>query len=230
MKTDLSPELFSFLRELRENNNKEWFAENKPRFRENVQLPMVSFIETIAPWLEQNTPAFIADTRLNGGSLFRIYRDTRFSNDKTPYKTNIGCHFRHRAGKDAHAPGFYVHISPEEIFFGGGIWSPPTPALNKIRDAIVENPEQWQAIKKARPFNKILGGLGEAQSLKKAPRGYAADHRYIDDLKLKSIYAFGNCTEAQVCQADFPGRVTDAFEALIPLMEFMTRALEVGWD
>ena len=94
--TPLPTDLFSFLTELSENNNKPWFEENKPRFKSNVQAPMVGFIEAMAPWFESNAPAFLADTRLNGGSLFRIYRDTRFAKDKTPYKTNVGCHFRHR--------------------------------------------------------------------------------------------------------------------------------------
>jgi len=226
----LSPELFGFLRELRGNNNREWFTRNRPRFRETVQMPMIGFIETMAPWLALNAPAFVADTRLNGGSLFRIHRDTRFSPDKTPYKTNVGCHFRHRAGKDAHAPGFYIHIAPDEVFFGGGIWSPPTSVLNRIRDAIVEDPERWLAIREAPAFTGALGGLGSTQSLKNAPRGYPSDHPCIDDLKRKSLFAFASCTEAQVCADDFPDRVTDAFEALSPLLEFMVKALDLGWD
>ena len=226
----LGPELFRFLRELRENNNREWFAGSRPRFRDAVQGPMIGFIETMAPWLALNAPAFVADTRLNGGSLFCIHRDTRFSPDKTPYKTNVGCHFRHRAGKDAHAPGFYVHIAPDEVFFGGGIWSPPTPVLNRIRDAIVEDPERWLAIRKAPALTGALGGLGKAQSLKNAPRGYPGDHPCIDDLKRKSLFAFAGCTEAQVCADDFPDRVKEAFEALSPLLEFMVKALDLGWD
>ncbi|MEM7197930.1 MAG: TIGR02453 family protein, partial [Pseudomonadota bacterium] len=161
MSNMITPELFVFLRELYENNNKAWFLENKPRFQSHVQQPMLSFITTIAPWLEQNAPAYPADTRLNGGSLFRIYRDTRFSPNKVPYKTNVGCHFRHRVGKDAHAPGFYVHIASNEIFFGGGIWMPPTPVLNKIRDAIVDSPKEWQKITQAPAFTTILSGLGD---------------------------------------------------------------------
>lgn len=230
MSNRLPPELFQFLRELSENNNKDWFADNKARFREQVQLPMIGFIEAVAPWLATNAPAFVADTRLNGGSLFRIYRDTRFSADKTPYKTNVGCHFRHRAGKDAHAPGFYVHLAPGEIFFGGGIWMPPTPALNKIRDAIVEDPERWQSIQREARFRAQLGSLGDAPSLKNAPRGYPADHPCIDDLKRKSLYAFASCSERQVCGRDFPARVTEAFDALVPLMQFMAESLEVGWS
>ena len=230
MPNTLTPELFRFLRELRENNNKDWFTENKPRFRETVQLPMVDFIENMAPWLAHNTPAFVADSRLNGGSLFRIYRDTRFGANKSPYKTNIGCNFRHHAGKNAHAPGFYVHIAPGEIFFGGGIWSPPTPVLNKIRDAIIENPERWRAIQQAPAFSNVFGTLGDTQSLKNAPRGYPSGHPCIDDLKRKSLFAFTSCTQAQVCAADFPDRVTEAFEALAPLMAFMVKALDLGWD
>ncbi len=230
MPNTLSPELFRFLRELRENNNRDWFAINRSRFREVVQIPMVGFIETMAPWLAHNAPAFPADTRLSGGSLFRIHRDTRFSADKTPYKTNVGCNFRHRAGKDAHAPGFYVHIAPDEVFFGGGIWSPPTSVLNRIRDAIVEDPEQWLAIRKAPSFTDVLRGLGRAQSLKNAPRGYPHDHPCINDLKRKSLFAFANYTEAQACDTDFPDRVTEAFEALSPLLQFMVRALDLSWE
>ena len=230
MPNTLTPELFRFLRELRENNNKDWFTENKPRFRETVQLPMVDFIENMAPWLAQNTPAFVADSRLTGGSLFRIYRDIRFGANKSPYKTNIGCNFRHHAGKNAHAPGFYVHIAPGEIFFGGGIWSPPTPVLNKIRDAIIEDPERWRAIQQAPAFTDVFGTLGDTQSLKNAPRGYPSDHPCIDDLKRKSLFAFTSCTQAQVCASDFPDRVSEAFEALAPLMAFMVKALDLGWD
>ncbi len=229
-KSVLPKDLFVFLRELTLNNNKAWFNENKQRFRESVQLPMIDFIEAMEPSLAFHAPAFVADTRLNGGSLFRLYRDTRFSADKTPYKTNVGCHFRHRAGKDAHAPGFYVHIAPGEIFFGGGIWSPPTPVLNKIRDRIIEHPDEWQAIHADRSFKKVVGGLGSSQSLKNAPRGYPVDHPCVEDLKRKSLFAFSSCTEKQVCAKDFPERVSKSFEAITPLMQFMVKALDVGWD
>jgi uncharacterized protein (TIGR02453 family) len=226
----LSPELFRFLRELAANNNKEWFSENQPRFREFVQRPMLSFIETMAPWLVAHTPAIAADTRLNGGSLFRIHRDTRFSADKAPYKTNVGCNFRHRIGKDAHAPGYYVHLSPGEIFFGGGIWMPPTPVLNEIRDAIVADPQRWQTIKDAPHFKARFGDLGDCEMLKTAPRGYDADPPHLNDLKRKSLYAFGTCTEEEVCRNDFPDRVMETFSALAPMMKFVSEALGVGWD
>ena len=99
------PELFSFLEDLAANNDREWFAANKRRYEEHLLEPALAFIEDFAPRLEQISPHFRADPRPNGGSLFRIYRDTRFSKDKTPYKTNVGIHFRHERAKDAHAPG-----------------------------------------------------------------------------------------------------------------------------
>lgn len=226
----ITPELFRFLRDLRDNNNKEWFDANKSRFQQHVQKPMLAFIETMSPWFATRTPAFLADTRINGGSLFRIYRDTRFSADKSPFKTNIGCNFRHRAGKDAHAPGFYVHISPDEVFFGGGIWSPPTPVLNEIRDAIVRRPERWRDVVGDKAFVKQTGGLASSDMLKTVPRGYAKDHPFAQDLQRKSIFAFATCTEQQVCAADFPERVMTAFAAIAPLMKFTTDAVGVGWD
>ncbi|UIL30282.1 DUF2461 domain-containing protein (plasmid) [Rhizobium leguminosarum] len=208
---------------------KDWFDANRTRYQQHVQQPMLSFIETMSPWLAAHTPAFLADTRTNGGSLFRIYRDTRFSSDKSPFKTNVGCNFRHRIGKDAHAPGFYVHISPDEIFFGGGIWSPPTPVLNNIRDAIVAQPDRWRAIVGGKAFTLQLGGLAESDTLKTVPRGYAKDHPFAHDLQRKSIYAFASCTEEQVCAVDFPDKVMTAFATLAPLMKFTTDALGLRW-
>ncbi len=227
--TPLPSDLFAFLDELSDNNHKAWFEENKPRFKSNVQLPMVEFIEAMAPWFESNAPAFVADTRLNGGSLFRIYRDTRFSKDKTPYKTNIGCHFRHRAGKDAHAPGYYVHIAPDEIFFGGGIWMPPTPVLNQIRDAIVDSPKRWAAIEQSPAFRKRFGEI-RGDKLKRPPKGYDPEHPLIEHLKHKSFFAFSSCTPKQVCAKDFPKRIGDTFDELEPLIHFLVDALDVGWD
>ena len=128
--------LFDFLRDLRENNDREWFQANKGRYLAEVRDPMLDFIGAFAAPLAEISPHFVADPRPNGGSLFRIYRDTRFSRDKTPYKTNAGAHFRHAAGKDAHAPGFYLHLEPGMCFAGCGVWRPDGPTVTKIREAI----------------------------------------------------------------------------------------------
>ena len=120
------PELFAFLRALDKNNNREWFQANKKRFERDVRDPMLRFIADFGSQLDKISTRFVADPRPNGGSLFRIYRDVRFSKDKRPYKTNVGAHFRHQAGKDAHAPGFYFHMEPGEVFGGSGIYGTPT--------------------------------------------------------------------------------------------------------
>src|ERR687888_1974338 len=142
--TSFGPGLFSFLADLRANNNREWFAANKDRYEEHLLEPALDFIEAFAPRLEKISPHFRADPRPSGGSLFRIYRDTRFSKDKTPYKTNVGIHFRHERAKDANAPGYYLHIGPGEVFAGGGIWHPDTEAATRIREAIAADPTRWR--------------------------------------------------------------------------------------
>ena len=135
------PGLFSFLSDLRANNNREWFAANRDRYEEQLLEPALAFIDSFASRLKKISPHFRADARPSGGSLFRIHRDTRFSKDKTPYKTNLGIHFRHERAKDAHAPGYYLHIGPGEVFAGGGIWRPATGAATSIREAIAADPE-----------------------------------------------------------------------------------------
>ena len=115
-----SKSTFKFLDQLAANNNRTWFEENKPRYESLIREPALEFIEAMAPALKMFAPHFRADPRKMGGSLMRVYRDARFSRDKTPYKTNIGIQFRHELGKDVHAPGFYVHISTAECFLAVG--------------------------------------------------------------------------------------------------------------
>jgi uncharacterized protein (TIGR02453 family) len=161
------PELFAFLADLRANNDREWFAANKGRYEEYLLEPALAFIDAFAPRLRKISPHFRADARPSGGSLFRIYRDTRFSKDKTPYKTNVGIHFRHERAKDARAPGYYLHIGPGEVFAGGGIWHPDTESATRIREAIVADPERWKRATRAGTFAKRLELVGD--SLKRVP-------------------------------------------------------------
>ena len=128
---------FPFLRQLQKNNNREWFNANKQRYEDSIRTPALSLIEHIGPEIaEKLSPHFVAIPKKVGGSLMRVYRDTRFAKDKTPYKTNIGIQFRHELGKDVHAPGFYLHIEPGNCFIGTGIWRPESLFLNKIREFI----------------------------------------------------------------------------------------------
>jgi uncharacterized protein (TIGR02453 family) len=165
-----SPVLFAFLRELRENNDREWFKANKRRYEEAVQEPAFEFITDFAPHLQQISSHFLADPRPVGGSLFRIYRDTRFGKDKTPYKTSTGIQFRHARGRDVHAPGLYLHLEPGSVFAGAGIWRPDSPTLGRIRDAIAGEPERWaEAVQETRRGERFRL---EGESLKRPPAGY----------------------------------------------------------
>jgi len=224
----LPEDLFKFLRQLKKNNNREWFKANKQRYHDVVADPVCDFIEAIAPRLETISDHYIADPRPHGGSMFRIYRDARFTKDKKPYKEHVGCQFRHEAGKDAHAPGFYVHIAPNEILFGGGVWLPPNPILNKIREAIVEKPDQWKKITQGKAFLNRFGEL-KGDGLIRPPRGYDANHPHIEDLKRKTLFVMQKVTQEQAMSKKFLTEVNTAFKAASPFMEFLTKSVELPY-
>jgi len=217
------PSLFQFLRDLAKNNNREWFQKNKARYQSQVVSPVTAFIEAMMPRLDKITNAINVDSRPNGGSMFRIYRDARFSKDKRPYKENVGCHFRHRAGKDAHAPGYYIHLEPGNVFFGGGIWMPPSDILHKIRDSIDVDQKRWLSLRNSKKIQD-LGGI-QGDGLKNPPRGFSAEHPCIDDLKRKSLFVMLRVDEADVYDSDFITRVTKVYKDIAPLMEFLTVAV-----
>ena len=199
------------------HNNREWFAKNKPRYDECVVQPALAFISAFGQNLHEISPHLVADARPTRGSLFRIYRDTRFSHDKKPYKTQVGIHFFHAKGRDAHAPGFYFHIEPGQCFVGGGIWHPDNPALTKIRTAITREPEAWA---------KARGKLVSTENkLKKPPRGFAADHPFVEDLKLKSYIASLPLEDERICSARFLRDFTAECKKMAPLVEFTAKAL-----
>ena len=221
----LKPALFDFLRELKANNERPWFEANKARYIADVRDPMLDFIAAFAEPLAAISPHFVADPRANGGSLFRIYRDTRFSPDKRPYKTNVGAHFRHVAGKDAHAPGFYLHLDAEACFAGCGIWSPGSDALAQIRRAIADNPAGWKRVTQAAAFRDHFSLMG--QSLKRPPRGFDAGHPLIEDLKRKDFVARTRFDEADAVQPDFLQRFTGVVRSGAEFVRFLSRAVGV---
>ena len=221
----ITPTLFDFLRELGANNERPWFEENKARYRAEVRDPMLDFIQAFAEPLAEISPHFRADPRANGGSLFRIYRDTRFSKDKTPYKTNVGAHFRHEAGKDAHAPGFYLHLEPGMCFAGCGVWHPDSPTLGRIRDTIVEKPEEWTRITTGAEFCQTFRLAGEA--LKRPPRGYDPEHPLIEDLKRKDFVVIADVGETEAVRPDFLDRFAAIARAGADFTSFLCKAVGV---
>jgi uncharacterized protein (TIGR02453 family) len=224
-KVSFTPALFAFLADLREHNDREWFTANKDRYESGLLEPALDFVADFAPRLEKISPHFRADPRPSGGSLFRIYRDTRFSKDKTPYKTNAGIHFRHERAKEADAPGFYLHLSPGEVFAGGGIWHPSTAALARIREAIAADPSGWRGATQSGTFAKrfALGG----DSLKRPPAGFDADHPLIDDLKRKGFFGWTKLSERTATKPGFLDEYERLCREVWPLVRFLCKALDV---
>ncbi|MGB5247919.1 MAG: DUF2461 domain-containing protein [Woeseia sp.] len=215
----------TFLQELERNNNRDWFNANKSRYEEDVLDPALRFIAAMQDPLAEISTHFQAVPKRTGGSLMRVYRDTRFAKDKTPYKTNIGIQFRHERGKDVHAPGFYLHIDPHQVFLGVGIWHPDSRTLAAIRQRIHTRQAEWQRVKADPKFRRQFEPGGE--SLTRPPRGYAADHPLIDDLRRKDFIAVRNLDKDAVLKPAFVKSVAGSFAAGTPLMRFLCKAAEL---
>ncbi len=210
-----------FFKDLAENNDREWFAENKQRYESDVKDASLRFIEAFAPHLHKLSPHFMATPR----SLFRIYRDVRFSKDKSPYKTHAGIHFRHEQAKDAYAPGYYLHIEPGEFFAGLGIWHPQGPALRAIREHIVAEPKAWKAAIGGKRFRETLELAGD--SLTRAPKDFDPEHPAVEDLKRKDFIGLTALTKSFVTSSDLPKELAKIYRAGTPLMRFLCDALDV---
>jgi len=218
-----TPAFFGFLRDLKRHNDRDWFAANRDRYVADVERPLLQFIEDFSPRLRAISPAYVADRRRVGGSMFRIHRDTRFTPDKSPFKTWTAARFPHEARKKVPSvPAFYVHLAPGESFGGGGVYHVETPALTAIRRRIVESPEAWTAVLAA-------GVVIHGEQLRRAPAGFPAVHPHGEDLKRKNLYTLTAFTEEDVVADDFLDRFTAACERAAPLVRFETEALGLRW-
>jgi uncharacterized protein (TIGR02453 family) len=218
-----TPDLFRFLRDLADNNDRAWFTANKDRYEESVRQPALDFITDFARPLAKISPHFEADSRTVGGSLFRIQRDTRFAKDKTPYKLNTGMQFRHHQAKDIHAPGFYIHLEPGRCFFGAGAYRPATATAYAIRERIVSEPQAWTRATRGKRFAELFELTGD--SLVRPPRGFDSEHRLIDDLKRKDFIATTPLTQGQVTSNELLALVEDLCRRTLPAMRFLCAAV-----
>jgi uncharacterized protein (TIGR02453 family) len=211
---------FTFLKGLARNNKRDWFQAHKDDYEADLKEPFLDFISDAGPQLAKISKHIVADPRPNGGSLFRIYRDVRFSKDKSPYKTHAGAHFQ-VGGKGVHGPGYYLHIEPGECFVAGGMWMPEPKALQMIRERIVDKPAEWK---------KVRGTLDHGEdSLKRPPQGFDPDHPMIEDLKRKSFTASKRLTDKQVTGPDLMKSFTGACREIAPMMGFLSSAVGVRW-
>lgn len=213
-------DVFDFLVRLKRNNRREWFLKNKARYETVIKEPCIRFVSDAAEPLQTISPYLRSDPK---SSLFRIYRDVRFSNDKRPYKTHIGMQFSHGSGgKDVHAPGYYLHLEPGGCFVCGGIWQADRIPLLKVREAIVSQPEAWK---------KAVRGLtlSDEDKLSRPPRGFPGDHPLMEDLKRKSFIALIDLDEKQICGSRFLSEFTKSTRKMAPLVEFLAKAMAMKW-
>jgi uncharacterized protein (TIGR02453 family) len=210
-------EFFRFLARLKRNNDRDWFLAHQEEFETCVRQPALRFITEFAAPLYEIAPHLIADPRPSRGSMFRIYRDMRFSEDKRPYKTHVAMRFSHR-GKDVHSPGFYLHLEAGGCFAASGLWRPDPPTLLKVRSAIVSRPEEWRAVRQ-------LLNWDDAGKLRRPPHGFPSDHEFVEDLKLRDLGTAVDFTDKQVCSPRFMAIFGNACRTMSPVAAFLSNAV-----
>ena len=227
--TAFTPKAFTFLRGLRKHNRKEWFEAHRTEYEQELKQPLAALIEEMDVQLATIAPEIVGSPKK---SAFRIHRDVRFSKDKSPYKTHVACWFFHRdigtrmQSEAVHGgAGFYLHISPGECFCGGGIWMPPRPALLKIREALVDDLEGWDAIVGDRRFRRRFGALDQEGMLTRVPRGYPADHPAAAWLRYQSFTAGTPLTDEQVTSPRLPALLAGHYAAMTPFVRWLNLAL-----
>lgn len=223
----LTPAALRFFRQLAAHNNKQWFEAHRTQYEQEVRAPMRELIEELDVRFARFAPEIGGDPKR---SMFRINRDIRFSEDKSPYKTNAACWFHHRSasrrvGGEATegSAGFYFHFEPGESLVGGGLWMPPRPQLNRLRDAIAERPDAFSRMMAGLP--KRFAGLDDSAVLKRMPRGYSEEHPAARWLRYQSFTSGRSLTDAQVTSARLPDLLAREFEQLLPLVRWLNGAL-----
>lgn len=208
----------SFLKALKNNNNKEWFDKNKNKYLE-AKEEFEAFIQKIISGLAKFDKRVSPDMKAKD-CMFRIYKDVRFSKDKTPYKTHFGAHVT-PGGKKSSVAGYYFHFDPTNIFIAGGNWQPEPDHLQAIRQEIDYNGDKLVKILKSPTFKKYFKDLSDEDKLKTCPKGFDKEHKYLELLKLKSFVAYCDMDVKKLKSKDFDKQVVTGFKAMHPLLEFL---------
>jgi uncharacterized protein (TIGR02453 family) len=220
--------LFAFFKSLEENNNREWFLENKPNYEKFVKNPSISLVNSLSIRFAEAGLPYVSDPKK---SLFRINRDTRFGTNKDPYKTNLGIFFPynpvHTKVQDVKAIGFYFHFDTKESFVAGGLHFTDTPTANLVRDRIAEEWKDLLAILENKEFKMHYPLLSQENKLKKAPKGYPADHPAVELLKLKGFTVFGNLMHQQCYNIELEDVIFEKAKAILPFLEFLDEAINI---
>lgn len=219
---------FSFLRSLDRNNNREWFLAHKAEYERHVREPFQRLLTDLQPALGAVSPHFRADPRAVGGSLFRIQRDTRFANDKAPYKPWQGARLFHERRREVAAPSFYLHLQPGGCFIGAGLWHPETDTVRKVRHFIIDNPGSWKAAAHAPAFRKRFD-LEDSEMLVRMPRGFPADFEFSEDLRRKNFVALRALDDALMTGPRLRQTVEKDLAALGPFTDYLCAALDLEY-
>ncbi|MEX1140088.1 MAG: DUF2461 domain-containing protein [Bacteroidota bacterium] len=213
----------TFLRQLKRNNRRDWFEKHKDEYEAFVKLPMQTLIAALQPHFLSFAPEFEVNPKR---SIFRIYRDVRFSKDKKPYKTHVAAHFVLRGKpKGIEGSGYYLHIEPGEVFLGGGIYMPDGDQLKKIRKGIVGKPDEFLSIVKDPILKRTFGKL-DGEQLRRVPRGYEPEHPMADWLRFKQFFVGSSFAVSKCHSPKFVSEVAKAFELATPLIRFLNKAVK----
>jgi uncharacterized protein (TIGR02453 family) len=211
----------SFLRGLKRNNRRAWFQPRKDQFERVVRTPMLAVIEQLAVDLRPIAPEIVVDVKT---AMYRIYRDTRFSENKTPYKTHVAANFPWRGLPKHEGAGLYFHVSPDEIWIGGGMYAPQTAQLHAVREHIAANHRRLRSIVESAAFRRTIGTL-EGEQLQRVPRGFAKDHAAADLLRYRQFLAGRELAPSVAITPRFYPSLLDTFRVVVPLIRFLNEPL-----
>ena len=221
MTSPFSRKTLAFLRALKRNNDREWFRARKPEYEQHVRGPMIALLERLAHDFRRIAPELVSDPRV---SLYRIYRDTRFSSDKTPLKTHVAAHFPSREFPRNEGAGLYLEIAPKWVWMGGGLYMPSPADLYAIREHIATTHPKLHRTVRTRAFTQTVGELG-GERLTRVPRGYLKDHPAADYLRHRQ-YVAGREFDAEFALSPrFYPEVLKTFRAVLPLVRFLNTPL-----
>lgn len=219
----------TFLRQLKRNNRREWFLKNRDAYENEVLSPLRMMVEELDVRFGHFAPEFVGDPKR---SIFRIYRDVRFSKDKSPYKTHAASWFKHQnaghgVGSETHGggAGYYFHLEPGGSFVAGGIWMPPRPSLNQLREAIAAKPADFAKTMSAPAFRRRFGKLSEEAMLTRLPRGFAPGHPAEPWLRYQSFTVHAMLNDTEVLDRRVVDRVEKDYKTMLPFVRWLNRAL-----
>jgi uncharacterized protein (TIGR02453 family) len=216
-----STRTLSFLRRLKRNNRREWFNAHRDEYEQHVRQPMIAVIERLAIDFRSFAPEMVASPKL---SFYRIYRDTRFSENKTPYKTHVAAVFPCRGLPKHEGAGMYFHAAPDGVWVGGGLWAPQTPQLQAVREHIARNHRRLTAIVLAPAFRRAVGAL-EGERLQRVPRGFPKDHAAAEYLKHRQFLAGAEFPATFATSPKFYSGLLGVFRHIAPLIRFLNEPL-----